>query len=337
MKKLLLIAGLLMGLQTQAQKYKDSLYDAYKNVYWEIHNHDLEYTNVLYRTADSVFSVNYPVMRYAMTQTKLEDSLAMDMLGREIMQRFIDDKFMLWACDHYKEEDKPILDLYTTDLCTKVSHKMTVAGKMPAEKMAKALEKAMTDGSIELSMDERFREKAMQVRTDYGTDRIITSSECNPAYMQVHCPYIRSYMVNACVGKAVDKYMALKRAELMKVYTSVREYLLSGEDETIKQYAPDKAVSAELHKSLAAIRKRTKELKPDKTNLLFRPVMKANKVTLSYLYVSPQPEILGGIALTMQWKDYKWNIKQSSYIPEKDVQDKQALLNVAAMQKTATQ
>ena len=88
MKRMLLaIACLACGGAANAQLYRDSLYKAYKETFHSLRGHELEYNRVLFQTAERVFSVKHPAMVYAIKESRLEDSAAMAMLGREVVIR----------------------------------------------------------------------------------------------------------------------------------------------------------------------------------------------------------------------------------------------------------
>ena len=334
MKRMLLaIACLACGGAANAQLYRDSLYKAYKETFHSLRGHELEYNRVLFQTAERVFSVKHPAMVYAIKESRLEDSAAMAMLGREVVNKFLIGDFIGMACDHYEKEFEAINKFYTEDLCVIVTERMKVADKLSSEEMARLLEKVMMESSASMAKNKEFASRAQKVKEEFGIERILHTVECNTPYMYVNCPYMRHYIVNATVDHAVGVFVKWKRDEQMRMYASIKKYILEGENEPIKEFATEKEVSDELVKSLSAIRKRAKRLKPGRNELLYRPVVNGNKTTLSYVYVSPKPEILGGVDMNVQWKDFKWSIAGSSFIPEQDVRDRQALLNIASMQK----
>jgi hypothetical protein len=336
MKKImLLLVTILFSDGCFAQKYKDSLYNEYVAHFYSGRMAEVDFTKVLYHTAEVVFTIDNPVMRYAMKESRLEDSLAMDKLGRETMNRYLDDKFFSLNCEHFEKEMVPILKVYADELCRQVTSRMQDTFKLGRDSMAKKMEKATKDGAIAMARDKNFIEKVGKLRAEYGQDMILHSLDCQTQYLYVNCPYNRDFLIEACVGGQVDKYMAFKRLGQQRLHVALRHFIATGESDTLKTYLPNAAVLTNITRSSAAMLKRANELKADKTSILFRPYIKDGKTLIAYVYASEQPEILGALNLGLQWKDHKWTIETGSFVPVAEVQDKDALLKIATRKSSA--
>jgi hypothetical protein len=329
-KMLLIIITVACALDTTAQAYKDSLYRAYVKVYMASRESEIQFTVSLFETAQNVFSINHPVMRYAIKQSKMEDSLAIAQLGRETMRRFMNDKFLALACHHYSEEAVPILNLYETELCKHITYVMnekTAKGKIPDEEMGQEMDDATTKGTIAMTKDPKFIEKTAKLKEDEGIDKIKESLECYTPYLYVNCPYVLNYMLNACVGRAEKIFMEYKNGEQRRMTEAAKQYILTGNTDSLKEFATGRVLSG-IENSLKPVSSKVKELAPTHSALVDRVKKTGNKLDLSYVCAGKEPVIVGGILLEVEWKDHKWSIKDSDPIAAKAVKDKDALVRM---------
>jgi hypothetical protein len=211
MKQLLLMVAVLASFGVNAQKYKDSLYSEYKRVYWEAHQHEMEYTKSLFYVSEQVFSLKNPAMRYAIKQSKLSDSAAISLLGSQTIERFLDDKFLSWAAHHYEKDMAPILKVYSDEICGRLTTKMRSNGKMAPSDIPKKLEAAYREASIEATNNPAFVQKTGKLREEHGVDEILHSVDNLNQYMYVHCAYMRKYLVKASIDNAMAKRKASRK------------------------------------------------------------------------------------------------------------------------------